>query len=100
MTSGESFGNVKRYLDEIGDCPRILVGNKCEDPERRVVLEVDALRFAEQMNIGFFETSAKDNINVDEMFTAVTRLALENQQGGIQLTSGRQRQKSGCRKCH
>ncbi len=107
VTSGESFGNVKRWLHEIDqNCDqvqRILVGNKCEDPERRVVLDADALRFAEQMNIGFLETSAKDNINVFEMFNAITRLVLEaklsspqtdeSQQGGIQITSGQQKQK-------
>lgn len=29
------------------------------------------------MNLAFFETSAKDNKNVDEAFYAVTRLALQ-----------------------
>lgn len=43
------------------------VGNKADDPERRVVLEVDARRFAETMKIPFFETSAKENINVEEV---------------------------------
>jgi Ras-related protein Rab-35 len=32
-----------------------------------VVLKEDARRFAEQMNIQLFETSAKDNINVEEV---------------------------------
>lgn len=45
----------------------ISVGNKADDPERRVVLEVDARRFAETMKIPFFETSAKENINVEEV---------------------------------
>ncbi len=44
-----------------------LVGNKNDDPSRKVVLKEDARRFAEQMNIQLFETSAKDNINVEEV---------------------------------
>lgn len=82
VTSGESFANVKRWLHEIDqNCEvvnRILVGNKNDDPERKVVLTEDARRFADQMGIRLFETSAKDNINVEEMFRAVTELVLKS----------------------
>merc|ERR1712088_995433 len=78
VTSGESFVNVKRWLHEINqncdDVSRILVGNKCEDPERRVVLHDDAKRLASQMGIQFFECSAKMDINVEEMFSSYHRL--------------------------
>ncbi|MCP9258178.1 Ras-related protein Rab-35 [Dirofilaria immitis] len=81
VTSGDSFSNVKRWLHEIDtnceNVQKVLVGNKADDPERRVVLEVDARRFAETMKIPFFETSAKENINVEEMFSCITRLVLE-----------------------
>lgn len=43
------------------------VGNKNDCPDRKVVLYEDAKRFADQMNISLFETSAKDNINVEEV---------------------------------
>ena len=43
------------------------VGNKNDCPDRKVVLYEDAKRFADQMNINLFETSAKDNINVEEV---------------------------------
>lgn len=79
VTQGESFANVKRWLHEISenceDVNRVLVGNKCDDPNR-VVLKEDASRFASQMGIQLFETSAKDNINVEEMFRAITDLVL------------------------
>jgi len=82
VTSGESFANVKRWLHEIDqNCDvvnRILVGNKNDDPERKVVVTEDARRFADQMGIQLFETSAKDNINVEEMFRAVTKLVLKS----------------------
>ena len=67
-----------RWLHEINqncdEVTRILVGNKCDDPDRRVVLKEDAMRFANQMGIQLFETSAKENINVEEMFRAKTNL--------------------------
>ena len=75
-----NFSSNCRWLHEINqncdDVSRILVGNKCEDPDRRVVLYEDASRLASQMGIQLFETSAKKNINVEEMFRAITDLVL------------------------
>lgn len=80
VTSGDSFANVKRWLHEIDqNCEvvnRILVGNKNDGPDLKVVLTEDAQRFADQMGIQLFETSAKENINVEEMFMAITRQVL------------------------
>lgn len=101
MTNGESFANVKRWLQEIQqNCEvvnkvlgghklfvslpskysliseNILVGNKDDDPSRKVVVTDDARRFAQTMDIELFETSAKDNINVEEMFLAITKQVL------------------------
>lgn len=45
------------------------VGNKDDDPDRKVVEREDAMKFAEQMGIQVFETSAKDNKNVEEVCT-------------------------------
>ncbi|XP_021361440.1 ras-related protein Rab-35-like [Mizuhopecten yessoensis] len=106
VSSGDSFANVKRWLHEIDqNCDvvnRILVGNKDDDPDRKVVLTQDAQRFAEQMGIQLFETSAKENINVEEMFIGITKLVLvtkkeqmkkaadqpQEDRGGIHLTRG------------
>lgn len=57
---------------------RTQVGNKNDDPQRKVVLTEDAQRFAEQMGIQLFETSAKDNLNVEEMFLAITQKVLRH----------------------
>lgn len=43
------------------------MGNKNDSPDKKVVLTEDAQRFADQMNIQLFETSAKDNINVEDV---------------------------------
>lgn len=43
------------------------VGNKDDNPERKVVEKEDAMKFAEQMGVQVFETSAKDNKNVEEV---------------------------------
>lgn len=75
VTSGDTFANVKRWLHEIEqNCDvvnRVLVGNKNDAPNQKVVLTEDAQRFANQMGIQLFETSAKDNINVEEVCCTV-----------------------------
>jgi len=80
VTNGESFANVKRWLHEIEqNCDvvnKVLVGNKNDDPSRKVVLTTDAQRYADQMQIKLYETSAKDNINVEEMFMSITESVL------------------------
>ncbi len=46
------------------------MGNKDDDPESKVVETNDAQKFAEQMGIRLFETSAKDNLNVEDVSQA------------------------------
>lgn len=64
---------IIRFLFSI----QFAVGNKNDDPNQKVVLTEDAQRFAKQMDIQLFETSAKDNLNVEEMFLAITEKVLQ-----------------------
>ncbi|XP_053660551.1 ras-related protein Rab-35 [Anopheles marshallii] len=112
VTNGESFGNVKRWLQEIeSNCDivnKVLVGNKNDDPTRKVVTTEDAERFANQMEIKLFETSAKDNINVEDMFLAITEQVLrhkkqtqkqqqaETNNDTVQLKKGTHKKKNKC----
>ena len=45
----------------------MLVGNKCDKPDR-VVTEEKGRKLADDFSMSFFETSAKTNQNVDEVF--------------------------------
>ncbi|XP_007432282.1 ras-related protein Rab-35-like [Python bivittatus] len=87
VTNAESFVNVKRWLHEIGqNCDnvcKILVGNKCEDLSRKQVETLDARRFSDQMGVRLFETSAKENLNVEEMFNAITTMVLRTKQENL-----------------
>ncbi|VDN25832.1 unnamed protein product [Gongylonema pulchrum] len=96
--------NVKRWLHEIDtnceNVQKVLVGNKADDPERRVVLEADARRFAETMRIPFFETKFQKlnffiffyfSFTSDvllQMFNCITRLVLEAKLRAPQLGAG------------
>jgi len=112
VTSADSFVNVKRWLHEIDqncdNVARILVGNKNDCPERKVVEAEDAKKFAEQMGVQIFETSAKENINVEEMFNAITQLVLQQKKRNAELLSKKndrikvdshKRKKSKCSSC-
>lgn len=46
----------------------ILVGNKCDMDDERVVSFERGKQLAEQLGLEFFETSAKENINVKGVF--------------------------------
>ncbi|ESO00650.1 hypothetical protein HELRODRAFT_82945 [Helobdella robusta] len=112
VTSGETFANIKRWLQEIDqNCDvvnRILVGNKDDNPDKKVVSTEDAQAFADQIGIKLFETSAKDNKNVEEMFMAITELVLRSkkeqqtriqQQGGDTVKLGTKSSKSKKKCC-
>lgn len=49
----------------------ILVGNKCDLTESRAVTTEEGNEIAESLGIQYFETSAKDNINVKQTFDAL-----------------------------
>ncbi|KAI8442074.1 hypothetical protein MSG28_005713 [Choristoneura fumiferana] len=71
LLNGESFEVMQSEEDG-------KVGNKNDCPSRKVVVTEDAQRFASQMNIPLFETSAKENINVEEMFLTITKMVLRS----------------------
>lgn len=43
------------------------MGNKNDDPSKKLVDSHDAQRFGESVGVRLFETSAKENINVEEV---------------------------------
>eukprot|EP01133_Synstelium_polycarpum_P001166 gene1166-1336_t len=55
----------------------LLLGNKCDTNERRVVTQEEGARFADANNILFLETSAKDNTNVERAFEQSARNVIQ-----------------------
>ncbi|KZT11146.1 GTP-binding protein ypt1 [Laetiporus sulphureus 93-53] len=78
VTDGESFQNVKGWLQEIErygseTVKKLLIGNKSDLAERRVVEYDAAKEFADQLEIPFVETSAKTSTNVEEAFLTMSK---------------------------
>ena len=58
-------------LQDTDDVPMILVGNKCDLEDERVVGKDQGLNLARQFNnCAFLESSAKSKINVNEVIMA------------------------------
>ena len=73
VTDQESFNGVKMWLQEIdryatSTVLKLLVGNKCDLKDKRVVEYDVAKEFADANNMPFIETSALDSTNVEEAF--------------------------------
>nr|CAD7443323.1 unnamed protein product [Timema bartmani] len=69
ITNEESFNSVQDWVTQIktyswDNAQVILVGNKCDMEDERVISFERGKQLAEQLGIEFFETSAKENINV------------------------------------
>lgn len=56
---------------------RILVGNKNDDAVKKVVSTDEARNLANSYNIDLVETSAKDDINVEDVFLKITKSMLK-----------------------
>jgi len=73
ITNIESFHNVQRWMQEIDkyakeSVSKLLVGNKSDLVQQRVVTEVEGRNFAKDHGLPFLETSAKSGVNVDQAF--------------------------------
>jgi Ras-related protein Rab-1A len=75
ITNSESFNNIQKHLQELQRYQgneyvgTILVGNKCDLVNERKVSVEDAKSLADDLDIFYLETSAKNSINVEEVFT-------------------------------
>ena len=73
VTDQKSFNNVKQWLQEIDklaceNVNQLLVGNKCDLTNKKVVDYTSAKEYADQVGIPFLETSAKNATNVEQAF--------------------------------
>ncbi|KAK1803091.1 hypothetical protein P4O66_021621 [Electrophorus voltai] len=73
VTDQETFTNVKQWLQEIDryaskNVNKLLVGNKSDLTNKKVVNNKTAQDFADSLDIPFLEASAKNSINVEQAF--------------------------------
>lgn len=82
--NAKSFENVGNWMEEFlaqasprnpRAFPFVVLGNKVDSS--RVVEEQEAREWCAARNVRYFETSAKDDIQVEEAFEVVARLGME-----------------------
>ena len=93
ISSRDSFNNVMSWIEDCkNQSPKtifmVLVGNKCDLEDKRQVSYEEGKELADKNQLLFFESSAKDGINVDEIFlNSATEIAKKIEQGYYDLES-------------
>ena len=88
ITSIETFNAIKGWVESIieikgNNFPIVLIGNKCDLEEKRKITKDEGEKEAENNGFLFFETSCKDNINIEESINAIVSM-IANEKSQIQ----------------
>ncbi|KAF8940630.1 ras family-domain-containing protein [Linnemannia elongata] len=78
VTDERSFSNIRNWFSNIEQhasegVNKILIGNKCDMPDKKVISKDQGQALADEFGIKFLETSAKSNIGVEEAFFSIAR---------------------------
>ena len=88
ITNRESFDNVKTWLAEARangnpELVILLCGNKIDRDDERVVTHQEGEALARNNGILFFESSAKENISIPNLFFGIAREVKKKVDSGI-----------------
>ncbi|XP_046917894.1 RAS oncogene family member Rab10 isoform X4 [Dermatophagoides farinae] len=88
ITNAKSFDNIAKWLRNIDehaseDVEKMILGNKCDMTDKRVVSRERGESIAREHGIRFLETSAKANINIDRAFLDLAEAILNKIVGQI-----------------
>jgi len=91
ITQQSSFHNTNRWLTDMdahaANAVKVIVGNKCDMEESRVVQKTHGVRFAEESGCSYQEASAMTGQNVEETFMMAVRAVL-HKKGILQSLEG------------
>jgi len=83
VTRKRTFMNIDRWREEANknsgrDVPMVVVANKVDLIESRVVSEKEGKEYAEQYDYLYVESSALTGLNVEEAYAALCRVMIES----------------------
>jgi len=78
VTDEKSFANIRNWIRNIEQhatesVNKMLIGNKCDMIDKKVIDTEKGKALADEYNIKFLETSAKNSINVEEAFITLAK---------------------------
>jgi Ras-related protein Rab-35 len=83
LTEAKTLESVNYWINEINqNCSKeypislVLFGNKCDDKENIDVKQEAIDEIINKYNLTYFETSAKDNINIQNIFEYLTKITI------------------------
>ena len=91
ITNDNSFTNLKTWVKSIKEeCGKsmqmIIVGNKCDLDDQRVIEKEKALEYAEEEKVEYIETSSKTGENVQKAISQLCEKVLENNEMGAEFS--------------
>ena len=83
ITRRKTFNEVRKFIETVKDETSkdaliIIVGAKLDLEDKREVSKEEGIKFAKEFNYPFFEFSAKDNININEIVEELAKKIVEN----------------------
>ena len=88
ITNKKSFESIPEWIRSIRDAkgdnfPMILLGNKLDKEDMRVISEKEGKELADEYGIKFFETSNKTGVNIQQTGMALVNEILKNKENEI-----------------
>ena len=105
VTNKKSYENVKNWVKQIKEevssrVTIILVANKIDDVNHRIVTKEEGEKIANECGLMFFECSAKTGENIEHAFNELVKKTVENYskvgQGGEKLKKKKNSKKGFC----
>ncbi|XP_007058865.2 ras-related protein Rab-10 isoform X1 [Chelonia mydas] len=78
ITNSDSFQGITSWMKDIrekadDEVDIVLLGNKCDKETERVIPKHSGEKLAWEYGVPFFETSATDNINIEDAFSVLVK---------------------------
>ncbi|XP_070578911.1 ras-related protein Rab-15-like isoform X2 [Ptychodera flava] len=89
ISNETSFLNIKKWIDLVSNCASedteiMLVGNKNDSRQRRVITKERGEELAKELKVPFYETSAFNDTNIDEVFIELAKIVMKRNKREIE----------------